>query len=597
MLRIALTLVVGSALLGQISSAENPTPPAAQPPTAQAPTTPTTNSETTNGQRFSRASELKAPSETKPAERKLTTTQTRGLRLLQSAEAEASALQPDMRAFILWKVAEGYRAIDPAKANALLKKAFLASVEIEDIAPEFGDKCYEGFQGCGIKLWLERETLSAINSLPDTESLLPQARPHVQQQVMSSLIKRYVAKGNLQRARELISTLADQGNYPYSAAMDLMAALPRTANSERAAIFSEALNAYRAQGESTSYSTSYDGLPGMVMRHWKDMPPELTEDAIDQILAAAKDLPDSPKLTISGAPGTVAISSQYEYRLFQLLPILEQLDKPKAEGLLRDDPSMAAMIDRFPQGYQTLVPDSRSHPAKDGQASPVSLTISIANTPPVAVNALAVEAQAMIRRKKQQAAADAETDARQAIAEAMSLPENMPSNAPGRDEVSSPRAEALLEIAKKVGKRNPSAAKDALAAARNSLSQASLLNQARTVNDVAEQYVDLGDNDGADNTIKEALQIAEKLYAKDSDPTDTNLAFKGAWPSSNEWRHCVQIAARFSPTRAEEIIAGIRDPEIATFEKVYFADALLGIPFSPMLTGVSKKDEHSNSSF
>ena len=546
---------------------------------------------------YSQASDVKARPESKSAEHKLSSAQQRGLRLLQSAETDASALQPDMRAFVLWKVAEGYRGIDPVKADALLNRAFLASVDIEDIAPEFGDKCYEGFQGCGIKLWLQRETLSGISSLPDIESLLPRARPEVQQQVMSSLVKRYIAKENLQRARELISTLADQGNYPYSAVMELMIALPRTANTERTAIFSEALDAYKRQGESRSYGTMYDGLPGMVMRHWRDLPPELAEDAIDQILAAAKDITDSPKLTISGAPGTVALSSQYEYRLFQLLPILEQLDEPKAERLLSDNPSLAAMIDRFPQGYQAIVPDSRLHPAKDGQAAPVSLSVSIGSTPPVAVNALAVQAQATIRRKKQQAVADADTDARQAIAQAMALPQNMPSTTLTSDDVSSPRAEALLEIAKKVGRQNPSATKDALVAARNSLSQASLVNQARMLNEVTEQYFELADNDDADSTIKEALHMAEKLYAKDSDPADTNVAFKGAWPSTNEWRHCVQIAARFSPTKAEEIIAGIRDPEIATFEKVYFADALVGVPFSPMLTGVSKKDENRSSFF
>lgn len=389
-----------------------------------------------------------APS--RASEHQLSSKQQRGLRLLQSAEADAAALQPEMRAFVLWRVADGYRALDPDKADALLKNAFLASVEIEDIAPE-GGACYESFQGCGIKLWLERETLLPITSLSDLEALLPQARPEVQQPVMSSLIKRYIAKGNLQRARELITTLADQGKYPYSAAMELMLALPRTASSERTAIFAEALNAYRQQGELRSYGTMYDGLPGMVMRHWKDLPPELAEDAIDQILSTAKDLPDTPKLTISGAAGTVALSSQYEYRLFQLLPILEQLDKPKAEGLLRDEPTLQAMINRFPEGYQTLVPDYALHPAKDSPRAPVSLTVSMGATPPVAVNGIAVQAQEAIRRQKQQIAADAETEPRQAMAEAMSLPEDMPSTLGGNQETS-PRAEALLEIAKKSAK-------------------------------------------------------------------------------------------------------------------------------------------------
>ena len=90
---------------------------------------------------YSQASDVKARPESKSAEHKLSSAQQRGLRLLQSAETDASALQPDMRAFVLWKVAEGYRGIDPVKADALLNRAFLASVDIEDIAPEFGDKC------------------------------------------------------------------------------------------------------------------------------------------------------------------------------------------------------------------------------------------------------------------------------------------------------------------------------------------------------------------------------------------------------------------------------------------------------------------------
>ena len=57
----------------------------------------------------------------KAAELKRTPQQERGLRLLESAQAEAAALQPDMRAFVLRQVASGYEKVDASKVDALLQ--------------------------------------------------------------------------------------------------------------------------------------------------------------------------------------------------------------------------------------------------------------------------------------------------------------------------------------------------------------------------------------------------------------------------------------------------------------------------------------------
>jgi hypothetical protein len=136
----------------------------------------------------------------------------------------------------------------------------------------------------------------------------------------------------------------------------------------------------------------------------------------------------------------------------------------------------------------------------------------------------------------------------------------------------------LLRIAKKLGKKNPGVTKDALAEMRKSMSQTSLELQARGLSEAAEEYLEIGDKDGAHKTVEEALQLAEKLYAKDTDSRDPNQTFKGEWRSTQLWRRCVEITARFSPSVAEAIIANIKDPEIATFEKIYFASSLLGAP-------------------
>jgi hypothetical protein len=357
--------------------------------------------------------------------------------------------------------------------------------------------------------------------------------------------------------------------------------------SERVSIFARALNAYRQQGESTSYGSGLDGMPVMVMRFWQDVPTAMPVDAIDQILEKAKDV--SPehnvRLTFSGDAGTVALSSQYEYRLFQLLPLLRELDKPKAESLVRDNPDLQGLLSRFPEGLQAVQPDDELHPPKEGEPSISRVSVSSLDTPPIAINSFAVQAEQEIQRKERQIAAEADANPRQAIAYAMSLPEVPPEGAEN-----SPRGSTLLRIAKKVGKKNPSVTKDALAELRKSLAQTSLMVQAKSIDDAAEEYLEIGDDDDADKTITETLRVAEKLYTKDADSGDPNRVFKGAWPSTNQRRRCVQITARFSPSRAEVIIADIRDPEIAAFEKIYFANALLGAPPRAMSVGEIHKN-------
>jgi hypothetical protein len=56
---------------------------------------------------------IPAPREKTASELKLTPQQRRALRLLQSAQAEAAALQPDMRAYVLVQVADGYQNSSP----------------------------------------------------------------------------------------------------------------------------------------------------------------------------------------------------------------------------------------------------------------------------------------------------------------------------------------------------------------------------------------------------------------------------------------------------------------------------------------------------
>jgi hypothetical protein len=62
---------------------------------------------------------------------KLTPQQERGLRLLKSAEAEVPNLEPDMRAFALWRASYAYVPVDQKRADQLAEESFNASQAIE----------------------------------------------------------------------------------------------------------------------------------------------------------------------------------------------------------------------------------------------------------------------------------------------------------------------------------------------------------------------------------------------------------------------------------------------------------------------------------
>jgi hypothetical protein len=105
--------------------------------------------------------------------------------------------------------------------------------------------------------------------------------------------------------------------------------------------------------------------------------------------------------------------------------------------------------------------------------------------------------------------------------------------------------------------------------------------------ELPEIYMWLGDQDEARNSLNELIKIAGKLYSHDSDLNDPNQAFKGMWPSANLWRHCMEFAAKLNPSLAEEILQEIPDAEIRSFERVTFADSLLGA-VAPSLSIIEK---------
>lgn len=520
-----------------------------------------------------------APTKKKPPKPKLTLQQEQGLRLLKSAEATAAGLQPPTQTYILWQVSHGYRKVDPARADTILRRAFSASRSIEE-GPD-SDECRLE-QVCHVQRWLQRGILEEMfgdgsqKSNPERiEKLLPQANAEVKKQMLERLVSEYIRKQNFDRARELMAQI-DDDHYSYRLAGELMASLPASRRDERLAAFSQSFRNYQNRSLEDLVPDDSDDFGILVIRFWRELP-SLALDAIDTILERSKDRDESRKahtVTLTLYNGkSLAFGSEYEFRLFQMLPILEELDHSKFEQLLGEHDKSRLGLDRYPEGMQSLDPNYYGDKPTDQSVIPAVMNVMPAMDDDPAKNSddqsrLQLDAQifAQIQTVTSEIAKNPET----AFQDAMNLPLRA-AFGPG-----CPRATALKRVALGVGKKNPTLAKAAMNEARRLAQDVDPARQALLLAEVPDFYLELGDEDGARGAIKDQMKLAEKLYAIDSDADDPNLVFKGAWPSANAWRNCIEHATKVSQAFAEELLAQISDPEIAGLEQVMYANALLG---------------------
>jgi hypothetical protein len=510
----------------------------------------------------------------KPAKAKLTPQQEHGLRLLSSAESEAPGLQPDMRAFVLWQASRGYTKLNPAKADSLLKNAFRATLSID----KGQDRCtHSEAELCGTKYWLQKQILRDLieqsKRISEIQPLLASAEAEVRQMMSTNLFHRYVREKAFARARDLLNRTANENGYfSYGSATELIDALPREQSQDRIGVFSQALEAYR-QHSDEKYPTS-DDLAMMVLRVWQDLPPTLALDAIDQIFDRAKDADEEQQnisVGVSANNGDAYFSSVYQFRLYQLMPVLEQLDKARAESLLGQNSEVQAVLGRYPEGLASMnaLPHGNT---RSGSHVPGILSMGAID----ATQAPAERARYEITRRQDRILNEAEKDPEQALSEAMSLPLNS-----GLEEYD-PRTSTLSALAQIAATNHPDVSRAALGEIRKIATNLSIRDQARILTQLPELYLRLGDQDEARNSLKELVKIAAKLYGQDSDLDDPNQAFKGMWPSANLWRHCIAVATRFAPMQAEEIVQDIPDPEIRAFERITLANSLLGASTAPL---------------
>jgi hypothetical protein len=513
-----------------------------------------------------------------PAKPKLTEKQKQGLHLLDSAVTEASALQSDMRAFIEWQIARGYEKYDDKKSDELLRNAFADTMSISDAAA--GGTCL-GDDRCRLKMILQGDIVREIvkHDPENANNLLLKVDTRNKSRIQEELLDTYIEKKKFDRAKEILDSMAGADSYPYPEAAALMDALPDSRRDERIAIFSQAMANY---ANINTDQMPWDGdFPAMLVRFWRQLPPAMVLDAADTILRKTKeddsDTSKLPMTVMTSTKGNINFSSAYELRLFELLPIIQELDRVRAESLLRESNQVKATLKTYPNGVLSIDKQFGKIPPKEDDALP-----EIVNFGP-SLGTVEDEEQSFVLEQQARISAEASRDPKQALADAKSLPELTPKG-------HHPRVASFWVIADRTQKKDPEACKAALSEIR----KADLSNKpdmaVATILQVADMYVKLNVPEDAMDVVRTAMKMVDDLYSKDTDPDDPNVAFKGNWPSTQYWGRCLQIAAQISPQIWDEILVQIRDPEIVTYEKVMYANGLLGVSSSGVEVAQKHKD-------
>ena len=454
---------------------------------------------------------------------------------------------PGVRSYALVEVARLYSTSDKTLSLRLLDQAFGLARTLP--------------AGTG-KTFLEEVVCHQASVLaPDRlDDFLNQADPDARVTALHFILQRYESTNQLEKAVETIKRLTTEDEFPYGDADRIMAKLSGSSRTEKQALFGRALVSYKGHHHETIEPRDDFGL--LLTHVWREIDSNSAEDGILYMLQEAdaqkRSGRDSFRISITSATGSASFGSTYEYRLFQLLPVLSELDGAAAKDFLDKYSQTKQLLDRYPQGMLSF---------DDGNAATI---IGVSNGGAM-LQAPSPTWQQEVQIGRQIVAL-ASSDPAQALGSTDSL--NFPFI----------KANALEGIAKLEIRKNPDLAKIALEKVAQMSPKLIPVERAKYLLSSAELYLAMGDSKGAQAALETASDATGELYKEDFNKEDPNIALKAFWPSTIIWQRLVSVAGKIAPASASAIIKTITDQDIRMLAKLALESSKLNLPRIPIMT-------------
>jgi hypothetical protein len=269
-------------------------------------------------------------------------------------------------------------------------------------------------------------------------------------------------------------------------------------------------------------------------------------------------------------------TSNSQARIFEVLPLLRELDSARADALLREQISLQDLVKQYPDGMLSIERDfGKNEPYTEGSHGEIlDIEPGFDDAADDFLLQRYADMQEAIKREP-----------KDALAMALAMPEFPTGEGPFH-----PRQRALMEVAQGTVKKSPEICRSALWEMHKLVDSDQTPEITNLLLQAADLYHQMGDTDNAKTTLKQAARSIDQHYKKDSDLGDPNKAFKGNWPSTQLWGKCLYLSTRIAPELQEPIMADIPDPEIQTFLKVMIANALLGAEHPEIIVAETHND-------
>ncbi|HUS19320.1 MAG TPA: hypothetical protein VMZ25_06695 [Terriglobales bacterium] len=459
--------------------------------------------------------------------------------ILSASEAEIGRSNPDIRGYLCVQSANVYKGNRQARTKKL-QECMTLSFSLEDT---------------GIRTYVQLQALDGIFSADRDllQGYIEQTEAPVKKLYYSRSVQEAVSRRRHEQAIELLEKCSALTDFPYRAAVSVLMSLPKENRSEKLRVFSAALRSYQLEPPQTDPRA--EDLATLVIRFWKDLPPSIVIDAINELFEHAKqDLKNQVQtsLTISTGSGIAEFKSGLQYRYFQLVPILKKLDSSLPDVILRDNPKLAAALGEYPNGLQSLEPTYRDTPLEPTETPRFAITYQLHNANPIVLS-LADRS----RRNAEGLVSLAKSDPSAALAGIMALadPETTRS-------YKSIRADALVRLAQENFVVRPLITTQAIDSLKKLALELPDISKAYYLLKMADVYIKNGELGNGGELLGEAHSQIGKIYEVDVSPTRPNKAFKMEWPSTTLYRHTLILMSKVSVSRAQSFLSTIQDREI-----------------------------------
>jgi hypothetical protein len=463
--------------------------------------------------------------------------------LLLSAEAQLPNLSPEMQTVALFTEGTIYAHKDRKKSSELLQRAYTLYLTLPD--PDRADLIALGAEI--VRATAEVSPRVFADALPENQEIRAVA--------LVALTEYYAGKKQYAVAEQKVLSIEREPEV-YQAAAALLGALP-TSNAEMPdAVLLHAVKVFQTTARPQFSTGAPADLASLLVRFQERFGETTLKAAISSICDRVTDDGAGRQVEIIAKHGgtTVSFGSAGDFRLFQLLPLLERYDPGAADDWKKRRPQIADLLKEFPNGQRSI---DNSFQERQVDASDIT-TYSLVRSGPAVEN--------VVTRSNAEVAATravelSKTDWPRSLQEIEQLPTEV-------------KLQSLLALARINERSDQARALEALdKISKTTAKIAGPSGNWAYLLECAKIYQRIGNAKAAADAVKEASRLVRFLYLDDSNPDNPNQAIKLFWPSAQAWRDVSEEAAKVSPAALQTLMIDIPDDEIRVFSTIVAAGA------------------------